>query len=115
MPMESRERMRSIGKWMRTNGESIYGTKASPYKKPSWGRYTKKAGRIYAHVFQWPEEGKLNIPAKSIQATRAYLLADKKRTSLKIERTQNGLLIHLPEKAPDAIASVVVIEHEKQR
>ena len=101
-----------MGKWLRQNGESIYGAEASPFAKPSWGRYTKKPGKIYAHVFQWPEEGKLSIPAKNIQVTRAYLLADKKRNRLKTEQTQDGLVIHLPDEASDPIASVIAIEHK---
>jgi len=105
--------MIAIGRWMDLNGESIYGSNASPYAKPPWGRYTRKAGRLYAHIFQWPENRTLSIPAGDIPASRAYLLADQEQ-SLQIEKTASGLLIHLPEKAPDDIASVVVIEHKEQ-
>ena len=98
---------------MEVNAESIHGTTATPFGKPKWGRYTKKPERIYAHIFQWPETGILNIPAEDIQATRAYLLADEKQSDLKIEQKQNGLIVHLPRKAPEAIASVVVIEHKE--
>ncbi len=112
IPKPSVERLKIMGKWLRQNGESIYGAQASPFAKPSWGRYTKKPGKIYAHVFQWPEERKLSIPAKNIQVTRAYLLADKKRNRLKTEQTQDGLVIHLPDEASNSIASVVAIEHK---
>ena len=112
IPKPSVERLKIMGKWLRQNGESIYGAEAGPFAKPSWGRYTKKPGKIYAHVFQWPEEGKLNIPTKNLQVTRAYLLADKKRNILKTEQTQDGLVIHLPNEASDPIASVVAIEHK---
>ena len=110
IPEASLKSMAAIGRWMAVNGESIYGTTASPFEKPSWGRYTKKAGRLYAHVFQWPDDGKLNIPAKSMQARQAYLLADAQRKPLTIEQTPDGLVIHLPANAPDPIASVVAIE-----
>ena len=52
-----------MGKWMKVNGESIYGTSASPIGKPAWGRCTAKTvgGKttLYLHVFDWPKDGKL--------------------------------------------------------
>ena len=110
IPQESIQSMQAIGKWMRTNSEAIYATTASPFAKPEWGRYTKKPGVIYAHVFQWPADGNLTIPVQ--KATRAYLLTDK-QNELPFEKTKDGILLHLPEKAPDPIASVIAIECEK--
>jgi alpha-L-fucosidase len=111
IPEASLRSMAAIGRWMDVNSESICGSNASPFDKPAWGRYTRKAGKLYAHVFQWPEDGTLNITESGIHASRAYLLADKKQ-DLRIEQTPNGLRIHVPENAPDIIASVVAIEYE---
>jgi alpha-L-fucosidase len=113
IPEESVRSMEAIGRWMEVNGESIYGTDASPFEKPEWGRYTRKPGMLYAHVFQWPEDRKLKIAGKELQISRACLLADKKQ-SLQSEQTPDGLLIHLPEQAPDDIASVVAIEYQSR-
>jgi hypothetical protein len=45
---------------------------------------------------------------------RAYLLADKKRRTLPVDRLSvDQLVIGVPEKAPDAINTVVVLEIEK--
>ena len=67
IPEASVERLKEIGKWMKTNSESIYGTTASPFENIPWGRCTKKdAGngitQLYLHVFDWPEDGKLEVP-----------------------------------------------------
>ena len=111
VPAASMQSMAAIGRWMDVNGESIYGTSASPSQQPAWGRYTRKAGKLYAHVFEWPADGKLPIAIAGIQASRAYLLADKDQ-QLRIEPAADGLQLNLPKKAPDSIASVVVIEYE---
>jgi alpha-L-fucosidase len=113
IPQESIDSMHAIGRWMDTNGEAIYGTTASPFERPDWGRFTKKPGKLYAHVFQWPQDGILEVPIGRINVTRAYLLADTDKTSLKTEKQSNALLIHVLQKAPDEIVSVIAIEHQK--
>jgi alpha-L-fucosidase len=113
IPEDSLKSMASIGRWMEVNGESIYGTTASPFAQPPWGRYTAKPGKIFAIVFQWPDGQTLSIPAKKFRVTRAYLLADEAH-SLQIERSEEGVMINLPATAPDRIASVIALEYEDQ-
>ncbi|MFC1763254.1 alpha-L-fucosidase C-terminal domain-containing protein, partial [Planctomycetota bacterium] len=88
-------------------GESIYGAKASPYEKPAWGRYTSKPGVLYAHVFDWPEDGRLMIN-KEAKIKKASLLTSGK--GLKIEISDDGEVIILPREAPDTIATVIKLE-----
>ena len=40
-PQASVERLADIGKWMKVNGEAIYGSTASPFKRLTWGRCVK--------------------------------------------------------------------------
>ena len=108
IPPESVARLREMGRWMRVNGESIYGTSVSPFGQPAWGRYTAKAGIVYAHVFTWPGNGTLVLSGVKSAPRRAYLLAD--RAPLAVEQTDAGLVVHLPTVAPSTIASVVVLE-----
>jgi alpha-L-fucosidase len=112
IPAESIESMQAIGRWMSVNGQAIYGTEASPFERPTWGRYTSKDGKIFAHVFDWPQDGVLQVPSGDLKVRRVYLLADPDRENLKTETGSNGLTIHVPPQAPDSIASVVVIEHQ---
>ena len=111
IPQESIDAMHTIGKWMATNGEAIYATSASPFEKPAWGRYTAKPGKVYAHVFDWPGNGKLEVPLKDTSAKKAYLLADASQKALKVQTGSSGITIQLPAEAPDAIASVIAIEY----
>lgn len=110
IPQESIDSMRAIGKWMATNSEAIYATNASPFEQPAWGRYTRKPGKLYAHVFDWPADGELVIPARDRPVTKAYLLADANR-ALDVRTESDGVTIHVPTQAPDPIASVVAIEY----
>lgn len=113
IPEESVKRLREVGAWLKVNGEAIYGSSASPFGRPQWGRYTKKPGKIFAHVFTWPKEAKITIPTKDLKVTNVYLLSDKQQSNLPTQLTDVGLTINLPAKAPDSIASVIVIENKE--
>lgn len=111
-PPESIERLKAMGQWTKVNGEAIYGASASPYDRPEWGRYTTKDGYIYAHVFDWPKDGKLVIN-ENIRLKRASLLVGE-NTKLKAGHTSSGLTVYLPENAPDNapdnVATVIKLE-----
>jgi alpha-L-fucosidase len=110
IPGPSVERLTAVGKWMKTNGESIYGSTASPFSTQlKFGRATSKPGRVYLQVFDWPVDGSLHVPAWDKTVKRAYLLASPK-TALKVTENTEGLVVQLPAAAPDPIATVVVLE-----
>ncbi|MCE9544695.1 MAG: alpha-L-fucosidase [Planctomycetia bacterium] len=109
IPPESIERLSEIGQWMQVNGESIYGTSATPLGKQPWGRATQKPGRLYLHVFQWPQ-GRLELPPIANKITGAFLLADPKRQPLQVTQSDSSLFVLLPKDAPDKIASVIVLQ-----
>lgn len=110
IPKPSVDRLEEIGKWLKVNGESIYGAVASPLPEMEWGRCTTKPGKIYLHVLAWPDTGKLDMPALKDKAKKAYLLADPDHKSLKIRNEQGKTLIQLPAMTSDPIDTVVVVE-----
>src|SRR3989441_4400041 len=114
IPQPSVERLREVGNWMKTNGAAIYGTTASPFATQlAFGRATSKSGRVYLHVFDWPKDGNLRVPSWGQSVKKAYLLAGSK-PALKFTRDEDGITVRLPAKAPDSVASVIVLETGKQ-
>ena len=110
IPDASVERLAALGDWLRVNGESIYGSSASVFKKLDWGRCTRKPGMLYLHVFDWPKDGKLEVPGLKNELRRAYLLSDKERKGLQTATSEKGVAVTVPQQAPDPIASVVALE-----
>jgi alpha-L-fucosidase len=111
IPAPSVERLAAIGKWMKVNDESIYGTTASPLGEVPWGRCTAKPGKLYLHVFDWPANGKLEVAGLKNNVKKAYLLADKKEAKLPVESQGNEkVVITVPSKAPDSVDTVIVLQ-----
>jgi alpha-L-fucosidase len=112
IPDASIERLKAVGDWMKINGDAIYGTTASPFKRLPWGRATKKISggttTLYLHVFNWPADGKLVVPGLENKITSAKLLATGRKLQTIV--TSDGVVVAVPTNAPDAISSTVVLQ-----
>ncbi len=109
IPEPSVERLAAIGRWMKVNGESIYGTTASLFSELGWGRSTTKGNKIFLHVFDWPEERELHLPGLISRPEAAFFLADPAQ-KLKMDERNGEAFVLLPEKAPDPAVSVIALE-----
>lgn len=107
VPGQSVTAMRAIGRWMKTNAESIHGTSASQFPELKWGRSTTRENTRYFHVFDWPADGRLVVPGLTAPVRSARVLAGGR---VETESTGAGLVISLPASAPDTAASVIAVE-----
>ncbi|MGW2858877.1 alpha-L-fucosidase [Streptomyces sp. NPDC001205] len=102
--------LRGLASWMSTYADSIHGAMASPFSTdPPWGRATKKDGKLFAHVFTWPTNGVLQIPAITNTISRVYLM-NNPSASLPYTVGNGQISVTVPKTAPDANASVVCVE-----
>ncbi|HTY35750.1 MAG TPA: alpha-L-fucosidase [Bacteroidota bacterium] len=113
-PQPAVDRLGELGKWMKINGDAIYGTSASPFKTLAWGRCTQRkidgGVRLYLHVFDWPANGTLEVPGILNEPKIAYLLSDREQQHLLVRRQEDALVINVPKQAPDPINSVIVLD-----
>lgn len=83
-------------------------SQTSLYAKPEWGKYTTKDGFLYAHVVDWPVDGKLVIN-RAIKPRQATLLSEPSK-KMKIKLIEDKLTIFLSEKSSDSLASILKIQ-----
>jgi alpha-L-fucosidase len=109
VPQPSIDRLHTIGAWLETNGESIYGTQAGPIQNLAWGRSTARNNKIYIHIFDWPADGTIRLVGVKEQVSNVYLLKGN-HTQINFTQHDQEVILHGPTQPPDAIDSVVVIE-----
>ena len=117
------EFLESMATWMKINEESIFNTRPwaiygeGPFRDNAGIvlqdqldgipltdiRYTTKGDKLYAIVYDWPRDGKLRIRALANHAKPGIISALRMlghEGKLTWERTNDGLIVSLPEKMP---------------
>lgn len=71
IPPRQLHALRNMGDWLKQYGAAIYGTRAYTLTtQPKWGRIThsKDGSMVYLLVTQWPEDGRIEVPAIPVKA-----------------------------------------------
>ena len=131
VPAEEVTRLEAMGRWLKVNGEAIYGTKPTlfgaeagsfsatekdkkgePKFVPMWDwRSTTAADKVYVEIFKWPS-GVFRLEKMPRTVKSAYLLADPAHKPLKMTQSGGKVEVQMPEKALDPVATVMVLETE---
>ena len=130
IPPPSQDTLRTVGRWLKVNGEAVYGASPTPFgeelgepsstgAKDARGnplflsrnefRVTTKPGRLYLTLFQEPRVP-LVLPAMKNAVKRAYQLADGRPVEVKVEEGRRLLSVSRP--LVDPMATVIVVEIE---
>lgn len=108
-PPEIVERLEGIGRWMDRNGDSIYGTTATPFARLRQ-RCTKKDGRLYVHIFERPASGLVVLRGLTNQIRGARWLATG--AALEMTRHDEAPAIRIPDQLPDPHVSTIEVAVE---
>ena len=131
VPQPSQDNLRAVGRWLKVNGESIYGAGPTPFgpefgspnpdttKKDSRGnklfdaktewRCTTKPGKLFLHLFKWPS-GSFELTGVGGKVVKGYFLADPSHKLLSLKQENDKVTVALPSEAPDNMDSVIVLE-----
>lgn len=130
IPQAAQDNLRTVGRWLKVNGDAVYGAQPSPWGEemgePSatgakdlrgqplmlahneW-RVTTRPGKLYFTFFQEPRVP-FEIPPMKNAIKRAYQLADGRPVEVKQDGDKRELVITRP--IVDPMATVVVVEIE---
>ena len=100
-----------IGDWMDVNEVSIIDAGATTLQVHAWGESSLDGNRFYLHVFDWPENGTIEIGGLRTDITGAYMLADPAQTLLKHTRLdEQTVQLELGGTEPSLGHAVVVMD-----
>lgn len=103
------------GKWLRLHGRAIYGAGRSDFLPPDGVRYTQKGNRLYAHIYNWPNQyllldglrGKVKYAQLLNDASEVQWPADDADTHFMPPGAEHTLTLLLPVKKPDVVVPVI--------
>lgn len=100
------ERLEAMGDWLKTYGETIYGTRAGPISPRSWGVSTAKGRRIYVHILDWQERYLVLPPLAEVKAAWAF---DTHR-KVDLKPIDGATLLTVPAAVVGTVDRIVVLE-----
>lgn len=106
LPATSVERLKEMGEWMKTYGETIYGTRGGLVAPHDWGVTTQKGNTLYVHILNLPDKG-LFLPITGRKIKKAALFKDG--TPVKFMQDKQGVVLKLSE-VPTEIDYVVRLD-----
>jgi alpha-L-fucosidase len=101
---EQLKRLSEMGRWMRANGESIYGTRGGPWLPGKYGVSTHRGSTVYLHVLRRPADGVLELPVLSARVVSARVLH---AGQIEFNQNRNTLKVTVPESGADASDTVI--------
>ncbi len=99
-------RLKELGDWLASHGESIYGTRGGPYRPTSYLASTRRDRTVYLHVFRWDSE-RLVLPPLPARVTGARLLHGE---AVAVEQTLAALTLTVPAASRQATDTVVQLD-----
>lgn len=106
LPAVAVQRLKEMGEWMKTYGETIYGTRGGRVSPRDWGVTTEKDNKIFVHILNLKDRS-LFLPITDKNAKRAVDYVSRK--AVKMQKCQGGVLITL-DSVPTDVDKVVEIK-----
>ncbi len=106
---EETSRLASIGDWLRTNGESIYGSERSELSAGMVGLWTQRGWTGYLHIFRWPGQ-EVAVPLVATEARSAVLLETGQKVALRTESNGRLVFSDLPKRPPHPHVNVLRVD-----
>jgi alpha-L-fucosidase len=129
IPADCQSNLLAVGRWLKVNGDAVYGAGRSPFGeefgdystklkdingKPVYLSYTDwrcttRPGKLYFTVFNMPRGG-FDLPEFKNDIKKTYFLSDPSQTEIPITVTNGVRVVRAPRDGPNAMANVLVVE-----
>ena len=94
-----------MGEWMKTYGETIYGTRGGIVAPHEWGATTQKGNRLFVHILNL-QDSSLFLPVGNRKVKKAFDFVTGE--NVKMQKCEGGILLNLGN-VPTEIDKVVEV------
>ena len=109
-PEESLHILAGLGRWMKANGETIYGTRATMLPPQEWGVVTHKEKRLFVHVLEKPLDGKICLSLGEFPGQIRSVKEFASGKPLSFSSGNDGISLSLPDDADSSIDYIIEID-----
>ena len=109
-----KKRLLGMGNWLKTYGETIYGTHKSYMKPAEWGVAVEKGNKVYLHIIK-PEKlnNELILNHFPYNVSKAYMFESGKTVDVRSNLSTSIMNIRIGDLNPDLIDNVIVLQVSK--
>jgi alpha-L-fucosidase len=106
-----KERLLEMGAWLKTYGETIFGTRKSFMKPSDWGVAVEKGNKIYLHITNPAEtENQIILTNFPYQINKASWFETGKSIEFTTGQNAGEIKLKLSDVKSDSIDQVIVLE-----
>jgi alpha-L-fucosidase len=99
-------RLKEMGQWLHSYGDSIYATRGGPFIPGSWGASTRKGNTIYLHVMSWPEDA-IVLPPIAHRIIESTVLTGG---TVNVKQTEKAIEVSAPKAQRRELDTIIVLE-----
>jgi alpha-L-fucosidase len=99
-------RLKEMGQWLHSYGDSIYATRGGPFIPGSWGAGTRKGNTICLHVMSWPEDTMI-LPPIAHRITESTVLTGG---TVNVNQTEKAIEVSVPRTDRRDLDTIIVLE-----
>ena len=109
LPTVAVQRLKEMGEWMSTYGETIYGTRGGDVEPHPWGVSTRKGNRLFIHILDL-QDNSLYIPLKAKVKKAVEFVSGR---TISFTKDKDGVLLKFPNMIADVDYVVELLLDEK--
>jgi alpha-L-fucosidase len=106
---EFKDTLKAVGNWLKTYGETIYGSRGGYIPPQSWGVVTTKKNVHYIHILNKPLQPYIFIPSLKEKILKAFLFKEGK--SLRFKQLDEGTFVYLDNKDLNEIDTIIQLHY----
>ena len=107
---EFTDTLAEVGKWLKINGDAIYGTRGKIIKPQAWGVVTANNKTLYVHLLKHVSEPYVFLPDLKLKISRASIKGNGKK--IKFRQEPEGTFLYVDQQDQNDIDTIVEMQAE---